>query len=153
MKEKIEKLFFPIATESKHFLAETMNLELLNMQEIDTPPLMPHVALIDLASIKKFTVLIAIEDTLFNVLFDLYFPDGVPADEKEELDDALPNEIINTIVGLSIKDFPSECVNVELSVPYKLSKEVISTLLRKSIFKSLEIVTSQGSFYCTILIN
>ncbi|MEA1919088.1 MAG: hypothetical protein U9N52_04560 [Campylobacterota bacterium] len=151
MKENIEKLSLCIERESKHFLTESMNLELLNSQEIAAPPLTPHIALIDLANSKKFTILIAIKESLFKALFDCFFPDGVPRDEQAELDDALPDEIINTIVGLSIQCFPSEYADLELSIPYKLREDVISRMLQQSIFKSLEIVTCKGSFYCVIL--
>jgi len=150
MIEKIEKISLCITRESKHFLDKEMNIELLDSLEIDTIPLTSHLALVDLINIKKFTIVISIEDTLLRALFNIFFSDGVNTDEKTELIDVLPDEIINTIVGLAIKDFPPEYKNLKLSIPYHLNNKMILNMLQQSVSKSLQILTCKGSFYCSV---
>ena len=56
----------------------------------------------------------------------------------------MPYEIINLIVGLSIRHFPKELDNVILGIPYTLSNKDAQLLFEKNLHKKSEISTNNG---------
>lgn len=132
-----------IIDEAKIFLNNNMSLNIVEIKATKNNTLDTHISLIDLTGNEKFRVIISIEDRLFEILFHKFFKDGVEDSEKDELIDALPDEIINIIVGLAIRHFPLKYEDLVLGIPIKSSKENISN--------GIEIITSEGSLICTIM--
>ncbi len=151
MKNDINIILDSITKESEQFLENDMGLTLVETKQISDNGLDTHLSLIDLMGDEKYTVLISMDDKLFEVLFNNFFEDDVEDDERDELVDALPLEIANTVTGLAIRNFPLNVDALELGVPFNLEKESIFKVLNEKISKSLKIVTSEGSFICTVI--
>ena len=99
----------------------------------------------------NFLIVISIQQKLFDTIFNKYFKnEDITNEEKEELIKALPDEIINTVVGLSIKRLPKEDQDFTLSLPEKID-ENISSILSKHKNITIKITTDMGSLGCTVI--
>ncbi len=150
MQNSARKLLKCISNQSEIFLKDDMTVDIIESHPIDTAILETHLACIDLTNKHTYTIIISIENTLFTTLFEIFFSEGVDSSEKKELEDALPEEIVNTVVGLAIKDFPEECAHLELGIPYQLTQKELSTLRDKTRNQNFQILTCKGNFYCSI---
>ena len=150
MKNDINIILSSIIEESEIFLENDMGLDLTGTKEIDEIILTNHFSLVDLTCDEKYTVVVSMEDNLFEALFNKFFEDGVSEDEKDELIEALPAEIANTVTGLAIKHFPLKIDKLELSVPFSLEKDEIVKMTNQKISKSMKINTKDGSFICIV---
>ena len=153
MKNDLNVILNSVVKESALFLKDDMLLELVEIKSIQNTILDNHIGLIEFVGSKKFTVIISIEENLFEVLFNKFFKDGVEDDEKVELVDALPDEIINTVTGLAIRNFPLNCDDLVLGTPLKVKKENILKIIDKNVSQYLEIITKEGSFICIVIEN
>ena len=91
-----------------------------------------------------------IDDDLFKILFKKIFKNDVIEEDKKELIDALPNEIINIIVGLSIRNFPNKYKNLTLSLPLKVEDKKIFKNINTQLSSFCKIVTSNGNLYLNL---
>lgn len=140
-----------IIKEAGLFLKDDMSLKIIKMETFDNIiQNIEYSSLITLKGSIDITVLISIDEKLFNILFNKFFKNGVIDDDKDELVDALSDEILNTIVGLSIKNFPSKFKELNLGIPFKLEKENMSNY---NLLKSFTINTLSGSLSCSIFKN
>ncbi|MCK5110955.1 MAG: hypothetical protein KAQ94_05490 [Arcobacteraceae bacterium] len=151
MKNDLNVILNSVVKESALFLKDDMMLDLIEIKSIQNSILDNHIGLIEFVGSERFIVIISIEDNLFEVLFNEFFKDGVEDDEKLELVNALPDEIINTVTGLAIRNFPLNCDDLVLGTPLKVEKESIFKLLSENISQSLKIVTGAGSLICTVI--
>ncbi len=140
-----------IINEAKIFLEYNEELTLLETQNWKVNPLEQRIALIDFDGMIKITILLCIEERLFHVLFNHYFDETIPDDELEELQEALPDEIINTIVGLSIRNFPRELDDLKLGVPYKLSLDQLKPIFLSNKHLTKTITTEYGNISLSII--
>jgi len=132
------------------FLSNDMCVDILEIKRIEEIQYSQHNSLITLTNDSKMTVMINIDDSLFKYLFKKFFT-KVQEDEKIALIAALSDEIINIVVGLSIKNFPSKYANSELGLPFKVSVQKRKEIIKKHPSQSMRIVTRAGDFICTIL--
>ena len=132
------------------FLSNDMCIDILKIKRIEEIPYSPHNSLITLTNDSKMTVMINIDNSLFKFLFKKFFT-KVQEDEKIALIAALSDEIINIVVGLSIKNFSSKYANCELGLPFKVSVQKRKEMIKKYPSQSMCIVTGAGNFICTIL--
>ena len=149
--EDIQNIIKSISTESKNFFINDMQLEIISQCDIPTCLPTDHFTFIKLSSDLSFVVCFDIDEKLFNVLFDKFFVDGVEDDEKDELVDALPDEIINIVVGLAIRAFPVDYNESELGLPMKLDKNQITELYKSGTPYSHQITTNKGKLTFSII--
>jgi len=91
-----------------------------------------------------------IDNDLFEIIFKKFFKNDVTEEEKKELVDALPNEIINIIVGLSIRNFPNKYKNLILGLPLQIEDKKISNNTNTKLSSFCRIVTSDGNLYLNL---
>lgn len=151
MENDLNVILNSIAKESALFLKNDMLLDVLEIKSIKNILLDNHIGLIELTGSEKYVVIISIENGLFDVIFNKFFKDGVEENEKIELVDALPDEIINTVTGLAIRNFSLNYNEIELGIPLKMDKDSILKMLSKNIYQNLKIVTNKGSLICTVI--
>jgi len=149
--DNIKYIINSIKKESLNFFGNDMKFDILEVKDIPNYITNSHFSSIELNHNEKLIISLDIEDNLFNNLFDKFFKDSVSAHEKDELIEALPDEIINIVVGLAIRNFPDEYKDFTLGVPLKLTKEEIYDSLEKNISLSCKIITSEGSLTCTVI--
>jgi hypothetical protein len=151
MKTDLSIILNSVVKESALFFKDDMNIDILEIKTENNINLDDHFGVIKFEGSKEYIVIISMDNKIFEVLFNKFFQDGVTDDEKEELIDALPDEIINTVAGLAIRNFPLNCDDLELSVPIKMEKEQILELSNKNKFQNYKIITSDGDFICTVI--
>jgi hypothetical protein len=149
--EDIKNIIECIKKESINFFQNDMKLDIVEIKPIQDYLSLGHFSSIELNSNINLIISLDIEDKLFDILFDKFFKDGVEESEKDELVNALPDEIINIIVGLSINSFPQKYREMVLGLPLELKKEEIQDILDINISQSCKITTLDGSLICTVI--
>ena len=149
--EDIKNIIDCIKKESINFFQNDMKLDIVDVKPIQDYLSLGHFSSIELSSNINLIISLDIEDKLFDILFDKFFKDGVEDSEKDELVNALPDEIINIIVGLSINSFPQKYREMVLGLPLELKKEEIQDILDINISQSCKITTPDGSLICTVI--
>jgi|GEM_PF-4349809 len=151
--EYINTVLHCIKHETIGFLQNDMLLTITDVNVIKENLLKNNTSSIELKSDMKFTVIISIDNQLFDFMFNKFFIESLDKIEKQELEDVFSDEIINIVVGLAIRYFPKELNDFELSVPYKLNEDNIEELLNKNISQSLNLKTNKGNFIYTVIYN
>lgn len=148
----IDNIINGIKKESALFLRDDMQLDVIGLKDISNYSSKKYFSSIKLSNANhNFIIIINIDDNLFNYLFNQFFYDGVDEDEKEELVNALPDEIINNIVGLAIRNFSTKYKNLVLGLPLELNQKQILEIINTNISKSCEIVTKTDILVCTVV--
>ena len=88
---------------------------------------------------------------LLDKIFGVFIPYEITDEEKNDIIKTLPDEIINTVVGLSISRFPKEYKELDMSIPILLDQAVIELLNNDNLSITKKINTSYGSLKCTII--
>jgi len=142
-----------IANTAESFLRDDMNLEVLNTGEVIECNIDERYLGTVMFTKNDINILciVSMDKPLFERIFKIFFPEELDSDEYEELKNDLPNEIVNTIAGLSISKFDDKHKDFEMSVPISFKNSAISKLKEKKDFKSLEIITSEGSLICAVV--
>ncbi|MEA1913958.1 MAG: hypothetical protein U9N30_01445 [Campylobacterota bacterium] len=147
MKKSTQHFLDAIVQETNIFLKEDMLLDIVEVSLETNSALRSHCSFIELEGVGKVIVAIAIQDSLFDILFNTFFKDGVSVDEKDELIEALPHEIINTVVGLAIRRFPKEYAGLELGIPVGVDENIDFENIHSA---EATIKTSVGDFVCKV---
>ncbi|MCK5294665.1 MAG: chemotaxis protein CheX [Arcobacteraceae bacterium] len=153
MKTDLSIILNSVVKEAALFLRDDMKINILEIKAINDINLDDYIGVIKFIGSEEYIVIISMDDKIFEILFNKFFQDGVASDEKEELVNALPDEIINNVAGLAIRNFPLNCDDLELSLPVKIEKEKILELLDKNNFQHYKIITSDGDFDCSVIYN
>ena len=143
-----------IAKRTAEFLKDDMFVELYNIEEINDFKYSKNSSFITLIGDFEISVMIDIDNELFMLMFHNLFKDildDIENEEKNELLEALSDEIINIVVGLSMKTFPSEYKDFQLGVPFKKNRMDIEKIIEENNSDSLEISTNKGNLVCTVI--
>ena len=150
MKNSIKTITDIIVKESKSFLVDNMALDVLGVKKIQYTDMRGHIATLSLYGDKEYHIIMTLDEKLFKKLFDNFFDDiDIDDDEKAELQEALPDEIINQIVGLSMRHLPATYNDLKLGVPKKLEKDKLQEILEKNDSYSIETFTPSGNLIFT----
>jgi len=106
-----------VVSESKLFLEDEIKIDVLDIENVKEFEIGKYISSISLVDDTEFRVVITIEEKLFDFIFKSFFDEDEIASDKEELIAALPDEIINIVVGLAIKNFPVKHKDKKLSIP------------------------------------
>jgi len=146
-----ELLINDIITESKSFLQDDMNIEVSSI-EVDTDfKLDSYYSTIKLSGHKEIFCILCVDEPLIDKIFGVFIPYEITDEEKNDIIKTLPDEIINTVVGLSISRFPKEYKELDMSIPILLDQAVIELLNNDNLSITKKINTSYGSLKCTII--
>jgi len=140
-----------IKNQALYFFKNDIKLEIIDIQDIQNNSFSGHFSSIELIDNIKLIINLNIEDQLFDKLFNEFFKDTISDADRKELVDALPDEIINIIVGLSINSFPKQYRELVLGLPMKLNKNQIKKMFHIDNYKSCKITTEDGSLFCTVI--
>jgi len=141
-----------IENEAIRDIENNPQLTVLNKKDLGTFVQMGRIGLIDFVGDITISILFCIEEELFQTCFHSCFK-TVEEDEREELEDAFPDEMINLIVGLSIRHFPKELDDFTLSVPYELSADELDTIFKNETTITRQIFTNKGILQISLHIN
>jgi len=100
----------------------------------------------------EIVFIVSIDKELINKILDIFISEIDCEDEREEMFESLPNEIVNIIGGLSIRDFPQRYENLNMSEPIILDENILCSFQSKHTTLINEIETNKGNFECTIII-
>jgi len=153
MKNNLNIIVNSIIKEGKLFFINDMNIELIDIVSVENVTLSNHIGLIELSGKQKVVVAVSIDDNLFSTLFDKFFSVDLDNDEKIELENEFANEILNTIVGLSMRHFSSNSINLVLQPPLDIKKEELSKMLHGNRQKNIRISTVSGNLYFIIFLS
>lgn len=96
------------------------------------------------------TIVFSFDEKLIGLLAPVFIPDGFEEDYEEMLHN-LPEEIANTISGLSIQYFPVEYGNVQLSGPSTISSAETYELI-KSDYTAIDVLAvGTGKIRCAVV--
>ncbi|MEA3497570.1 MAG: hypothetical protein U9R16_00790 [Campylobacterota bacterium] len=138
---------------SQSFLNDDMKIEVIDTNSIEKYDIINYY----LGSVKftqdniNIICIVSMDKLLFDTIFKVFFPEEISQEEYDELALALPDEIVNTVAGLSISEFPTEYEDLEMSVPLAFKKSALKILKQNGRFISKEIKTAKGSFVCSII--
>ncbi len=101
---------------------------------------------------NSYKVIISMDDNLLQEVLMQLLKEDVDDSEREDVYKDLIDEVINIIVGLSIKHFSPKYRNLELSTPAKLQEKELENIINlKS--QNFEIVTPRGVLSFFVLNN
>ncbi|MEA3314398.1 MAG: PAS domain S-box protein [Campylobacterota bacterium] len=95
---------------------------------------------------------VSIDESLINKVLDIFIPELNDISQREEMLESLPNEIVNIIGGLSIRDFPSEYEDLNMSEPIIIDQDILKSFQLSNVSLVKELETNSGSLECTIII-
>lgn len=141
-----------LGKEAKIYLVENENIDVIDDTNWKSNPFDGRISLVNITGKLSIIILLCLEEELFQILFTNCFK-TVDESEKEELEDAFPDEILNLIAGLSMRHFPKELDNLTLSVPYKLSSSDIKSKFIDNKYEAKTLSTKYGNIGINILEN
>jgi len=142
-----------IVKEGALFLKNEMQLDLIEIKAIKDISFGKYIGAIELIGQDKVVVVSSIDKELFEVIFNKMFQIELDEDERKELENDMSNEILNTIVGLSIKYFPLNCDTLELQPPLEVTKTQLKDLIGSNKLKRFKITTQYGSLYLAVFVQ
>lgn len=152
MQKLIEKdILEAILEVSKGFLKDDICVEVISTCRADDIEVMSNFATVTYRGDIDLLFVLGIDDLLLQSIYDFFIPVSVAKEEKKELLEELPNEVINTIAGLVISKFPKPYDTLELSPPLCMKKEEIMVLKETNFNVAKTIKTKKGNFCCTII--
>ena len=101
-----------------------------------------------------FLVHLSIEDKLLLRAADILMAgilDQLNDNEKKDLFNALPAELINTICGLAISSFPVKLKNLHMKEPVYIDNNALEKIKKDAISKNITFKTNLGNVYINII--
>lgn len=149
--KKIATVLESIEEQTKKFLHDTIAIKKLDIKMSDA--IYKNTRAVNLSDKETLVkIVFTIDDALLQEVLLKLLKTDVDDFEREDMFKDLLDEVINIVVGLSIKNFPSPYKNLVLSTPYKPFKVTLSDTLQSKL-QNFEIVTSKGKLACYIIIE
>lgn len=139
---KCKSIYDSISSQIKMFLKESLKIELIEFNKSNEFILTNNYSKIDFYNSFKGSCIIILDDNIKKVLDENLIPDGFSDEEINEISTDLPNEMLNTIIGLALKDFSSDFGNIEISYPLKINSIELSNIINKSKYKSINVINT-----------
>lgn len=150
--EKCENICTSITEQTIFYLQVTIDVEIINTQVTEEAIIEKNYAQIDFHGKFNSTVIMIFPDDTVDLLSSTLIPDGFSKEDMKWLVQELPNEVLNTIVGLSIQHFDKNLQDIEMSPPMHLDNLQLMKAIRSSKDKYMqEIETSFGKIMCIVL--
>ena len=149
--QKTATILESIEEQTKNFLHDTIAIKKLDIEMSDA--IYKNTRAVNLSDKETLIkIIFTMEDTLLQEVLLKLLKTDVDDFEREDIFKDLLDEVINIVVGLSIKNFPSPYKNLILSTPYKPLKVALSNAMKPKL-QNFEIVTSKGKLACYIIID
>jgi len=152
MQNRIEDTIFECVIDTiKSFLVNDMSITIDYVKDSTISSFKDYIASISLSGKDNFLFIIFIDAKLLKSIYRVFFPEELSKKETNEMMIELPKDIINTVVGLAILNFPQNYKDLELSVPLDIKRENIENLILNKYTLSKEICTEVGNFQCMLV--
>jgi CheY-specific phosphatase CheX len=133
------------------FIEDSTDIEFYTNKEVEEFEIRDHNCYINLRGDFEGQVAFSFDDTIIDTIAHVLF-EGFEGEEFVTLKDELINEIVNTVVGLSIQSFPESRINTAISIPYRFDKESIEKdILESSSCIIKNMITSVGKISCVLI--
>jgi len=145
----ISNILESIKKQSEIFLEDTISTQVINTQTSSN--IYENTVLVDLSDANiNINIILSVDNILVQQIYYQLLNEDINEPLNEKIYKSLIDEVINIIVGLSIKDFSTKYQNLVLSIPYRISKDKLLNIINlKS--QNFEIVTSNGLLVCYII--
>ncbi len=135
-----------ISKTTLNFLHDDIGMKNLEVTELKSIELRKYFSRVDYKGILNIKVICIIDDNLLKKIFKVFIPEELDSSEEEDMLKEMPDEIANTITGLSISNFPKPYNELTLSPPIKITHQYIKKLSKLFIFVGKLIKTESGNF-------
>ncbi|NOQ32063.1 MAG: response regulator [Helicobacteraceae bacterium] len=136
---------------SKLFLENDMSIKVLDTIDSENSNINKYYSLVSFNGNINVFCIVAIDEDLLEHIFNAFVTSEVSNEEREEMIVTLPDEIVNTVAGLTISNFSKEYDSLVMSEPLTLDKNLIENFELGNLSVSKIIQTAHGDFTCTII--
>jgi len=143
-----------IILNSQQYLTEDINLNLISTSNIEKLSFKDESVVLKFDGKIEFFCYISFSIELLNAIFEFTTKDIIDQLDNKDISDIRSNllqESANTIIGLSIKDFPKELGQLTMGIPCKIDHRILENFCLKNEFSSFIIKTNRGDLNCTII--
>ena len=141
-----------IITQIEHYLKETIKTTINNVKKEEEISLANHYSSVDLNDGYKGKVILIYSDELLDTFTQHMLPDGYDAQEHEEILLSVGDEVINTIVGISLQYFDKALGQVDISPPLPMAKEELLNSIDLAKARSIyTLQTNKGTLSLVVL--
>lgn len=138
---------------SQSFFQKDMQIDFkeVTSSNNDINEVINHIAAIKLEGNSSVLVIVVIDKKLLDALYDIFFTITLNKEEKKQMLDALPGEVINTVVGLAMQNFDVQFDDLVLSEPIYINHFMIEDYKINNSYCSKDIETTFGNFNCIVI--
>jgi len=133
------------------FLKDDMSIEVHGSRVCDKTNFDTHYALVGFNGSANLLVLISIDNQVLENIYKVFVDYEVSEEEKNEMMNELPDEVINTVAGLAIASFPKEYDDLVMSTPLAADKYTLDNIEKNNPSISKSVQTLYGEMICTII--
>lgn len=150
--KKYENICTNISMQTEVFLRESLKLEIKNIVQITNVLIDKNYAQIDLYGSFNASVIMIFSDEIIDLMSATLIPKSFNETDIEWMMQELPNEVLNTIIGLSLQYFDKSLEDIKISPPIHLDNFYLTKLLKDTQNKYIQkIETSMGKLVCIVL--
>lgn len=143
--KKFENICDNILMQTEIFLKDSLKLEIKSIKQITNVLIDKNYAQIDLYDGFDGSVIILFSNEIKDFMSSTLIPKSFNKTDKEGMSQELPNEVLNTIVGLSLQYFDKSLEDVKMTPPVYLDNVDLTRALKSAKNKFIqEIETSVG---------
>ncbi|MDA7817624.1 ATP-binding protein [Sulfurimonas sp.] len=151
-KEKCNSIFESVSTQVETYIKDTLEIEVKSKKNIPAIIIQNNYAQINFLDDFIGSVIIVFSNDFRDQLNAKLIPDGFNEADKEWLIQELPNEVLNTIVGLSIQHFDKTFGEINITAPIHIENLHLNRSVKKSKNKFIqEFETDFGSLTCIVM--
>lgn len=143
--KKSENICANITTQTEVFLQDSLKLEVKSIDEIMDVSIDKNYAQIDLYGSFNGSVIMLFSDEIIELMSSTLIPKSFSDTDREWMIQELPNEVLNTIVGLSLQYLDKSLEDIDITPPLLLDNVYLTKTLKFAKNKFIqEIKTTSG---------
>lgn len=141
-----------ISTEIENYLHDSLELTITNEKNIKKTVIENNYAQIDFSNAFTGSVIMIFSDEIIEIMNSTLIPSGFSEHDRQWLMQELPSEVLNTVLGLSIKNFADSLKEIEMSPPVYLDNFHLMQIIKETKNKFIkQIDTSAGKVVCIVI--
>lgn len=151
-KDICESISNSITKQTELYLKDMLKLEIKDKKFIEEITIDKNYAQINFLDGFNGSVIMVFSSSVRKKLNSALIPSSFSKADKRVLVKEIPNEVLNTIAGLSLQDFDSSVRNVDISTPVHINSSDLTSIVQESKSKFIqEIETSIGSVISIVI--
>ena len=101
---------------------------------------------------KSYKCIVSFSNLLIDNLFPVFMGESFSKKDMVGMEGELAKEVSNTIIGLSLCEFPNNIGEVDISIPIQISTSKLKELFSKAKIKTMKIYsTNKGTMYISLI--